>query len=217
MLCSIVFFSCDCTQISHSQTNIQEMEQSENYRSQALQWTNPEYNEFYLELPHEEIKQWVHSETETLISAIKDKLPNIEVNIEHVGSTAIDGMCGTRNPDGLMVLKEFPPNEHVMTALETSGYFRTDRPRKGPKIEESECIWFIKFINQGFLDGQYFKIHVTKENSKTHNDLINVRENLLTDQLCFESYQKAKIEASTWIKTNFVRYKRIKARSLPTS
>ena len=42
---------------------------------------------------------------------------------EHIGSTSIKGMPGTKFPDALLVIPEFPPSKGVIQAFLDSGYY----------------------------------------------------------------------------------------------
>ena len=177
-------------------------------------WMHPQYNEFIHDLPFEQIEGFVKTEIEILQSFFVDAQIG-EVQLEHVGSTAVPGMPGTKNPDILMTLATFPPNKETIRALMISGYHLKQKPNRGPKFKYTSCLWFIKYVNRVPLTGQFIKIHVAEIGSETENKLMGVKSLLLNDESAFESYENGKVAASKWLKINYKKYKTLKAQSLP--
>ena len=137
-------------------------------------WMNPQYNEFLHDLPFEIIKGFVKTEIEILQSFLVDDQIG-EVKFEHVGSTSIPGMPGTKNPDILMALSKYPPDKDTIRALMLSGYQLKQKPNRGPKFRYTSCLWFIKYVNRGPLTGQFIKIHIAEIGSETENKLMGVK------------------------------------------
>ena len=177
-------------------------------------WMNPQYNEFITDLPFEHIENCVKAEIENLQFFLAQD-ESIEVKMEHIGSTAVPRMPGTKNPDILMTLKNFPPNKETIKALMISGYQLKEKPNKGPKFRYTSCLWFVKYVACGPLVGQFIKIHIAEMGSETEKKLLGVKYLLLNNETAFEKYKDGKMKASKWLKTNYKKYKFSKAQCLP--
>ena len=66
----------------------------------------------------------------TIVEECRDKfmaaVPESEratLRWEHVGSTSIKGMPGTKFPDALLIIPEFPPSRGVIEAFLNTGYY----------------------------------------------------------------------------------------------
>ena len=184
-----------------------------NYKSEQ-NWMKPEFNTFVLDLPTTLLNECVKEEMQKLYVLLSGEAVN-GVQIEHIGSTAIPGMPGTKNPDLLMTVDNYPPNKGVIKALLESGFSLKEKPMKGPISKNISCLWFIKYISEEPLSGQFFKIHVCKSGSRTERYLLHVKDLLLNDHHAFETYRRGKIEASKWICSDYKKYKSLKAQYLP--
>ena len=177
-------------------------------------WTTPQYNVFHIDLPTKDIMDWFESEKEATLS----QMPlESRVQLEHIGSTSVPGMCGTKNPDAVMTVQIFPPQKKVIETLLSLGFTLVKPPGKGGNRRKVQSVWFIKRIKSGCLKGQYFKIHLARADSRPARGLVKTRDILRTDNTSFEKYQEAKIQASQLLETDFTAYKAYKAKSLPNT
>ena len=78
---------------------------------------------------------------------------------EHIGSTSIKGMPGTKFPDALLVIPEFPPSKGVIQAFLDSGYYF-----HGSSALDVRDLWWMlvftdgrNFFKHSFLSKYFFK------------------------------------------------------------
>ena len=60
---------------------------------------------------------------------------------EHVGSTSIEGMPGTKMPDALLIVPEFPPSKGVIQAFLDCGYYFSS----SSSLDVKDLWWFLVF------------------------------------------------------------------------
>ena len=146
---------------------------------------------FHMELPHDDIISWVAQKREEIFSKIPENLHN-DFRWEHIGSTSIQGMPGTRHPDAVMLFKNFPPPKEVVGALLGTGF-----KYMGYGPMNIDDLWFILIIqNEGFLFNHVFKIHVTLETCPSALILLDTRDRCRENSADFEDYKEAKILAA---------------------
>ena len=85
-------------------------------------------NQLYLELPYDDIKAYVENTRDDILKLIPD-VKQSTFQWEHVGSTLIKGMPGTKHPDAMMLFKSFPPpKECIASLLQNEFYFMGSGP-----------------------------------------------------------------------------------------
>ena len=81
---------------------------------------------------------------------------------EHIGSTSIKGMPGTKFPDALLVIPEFPPSKGVIQAFLDSGYYF-----HGSSALDVRDLWWMLVFTDGrrhFLN-QHFDFQIFSQES----------------------------------------------------
>ena len=73
-------------------------------------------------LPYKEIKEIVEYERERFLAAVSEPERG-QLRWEHVGSTSIEGMPGTKFPDALLIIPEFPPSKPIIQGFLDCGYY----------------------------------------------------------------------------------------------
>eukprot|EP00088_Acartia_fossae_P021131 TRINITY_DN22601_c0_g1_i1.p1 TRINITY_DN22601_c0_g1~~TRINITY_DN22601_c0_g1_i1.p1 ORF type:complete len:226 (+),score=62.88 TRINITY_DN22601_c0_g1_i1:39-716(+) len=158
--------------------------------------------EFHLDLPYEDIKAFVANQKEVILSKVPEE-ERKQLVWEHIGSTSIKGMPGTKFPDALLIIPEFPPSEAVVKALLDSDFYFS---RTSPL--DAEDLWFVLNINDGFLKYHKMTIHVCLESNTAGRILKDTRDMCNTEKWAFEDYKNSKIEAAK--AKSFIGYKMAK-------
>jgi len=157
---------------------------------------------FHHDLPFDGIKGFVEYQKETILSKVS-KEEREKLEWEHVGSTSIKGMPGTKMPDALLIIHDFPPSESIVQALLDSGFYFG---RASPMDQED--LWFIKKIEDGFLKWYKMTIHVCLKSNVAGKVLVETRDMCNTEEWAFEDYKNSKIEAAK--AKSFIGYKMAK-------
>jgi len=186
---------------------------SDEQKLKAYQYTQPVQdlpsgfsNEtVYFDLPYEEIREIVMQKKEELFSKIPDDEKDALV-WEHVGSTAIKGMPGTKFPDALLILPAFPPSKNVIQAFLDCGYYFSQSSHL-----DARDLWFFYVFTDGILEYHKLTVHVTLEDNKAGKILRATRDMCNNEQWAFEDYKNAKIEGAKLAETGgFMDYKKTK-------
>jgi len=186
---------------------------SDEQKLKAYQYTQPVENlpegfsneTVYFDLPFEEIREIVLQKKEEFFSKIPDDEKDTLV-WEHVGSTAIKGMPGTKFPDALLILPEFPPSKNVIQAFLDCGYYFSQSSHL-----DTRDLWFFYVFTDGILKHHKLTVHVTLEDNKAGKILRATRDMCNNEEWAFEDYKKAKIEGAKKAETGgFMDYKKTK-------
>ena len=84
---------------------------------------------------------------DTFLSAIPEAEKS-SLRWEHVGSTSIKGMPGTKMPDSLLIVPEFPPSMGVIQAFLDSGYYFSS----SSSLDVKDLWWFLVFHEGNYLE-----------------------------------------------------------------
>jgi len=144
---------------------------------------------FHLELPYEDIKKYVVDQGESILSKLSEE-ERTQVQWEHVGSTSIKGMPGTKQPDALLIIPSFPPSLSVIQAFLDNHYYFGH-----PSFLDKQDLWFFKNIKEGPLKGSMMTVHVTMMNNASRI-LLDTRNMCNTEAWAFEDYKNSKIAAA---------------------
>eukprot|EP00088_Acartia_fossae_P024643 TRINITY_DN25555_c0_g1_i2.p1 TRINITY_DN25555_c0_g1~~TRINITY_DN25555_c0_g1_i2.p1 ORF type:complete len:218 (-),score=68.54 TRINITY_DN25555_c0_g1_i2:156-809(-) len=158
---------------------------------------------FYLDLPYEEIKAIVEQKRDELMAKIpEEERPTLVW--EHVGSTSIKGMPGTKFPDALLILPSFPPSKNVIQAFLDCGYYFSQSSHL-----DTRDLWFFFVFTEGILKYHKLTVHVTLEDNKAGKILRATRDMCRSEQWAFDDYKNAKVEAARAIEAGgFMDYKK---------
>ena len=139
---------------------------------------------------------------------------------EHVGSTSIPGMPGTKMPDALLLIPEFPPSRAVISALLKTGYyFGSLAP-----LDTKDLWWFRNItdgttsdicrykmlqciICVGFLKDYKLVVHCVTEDNVGGKILLETRDMCKTEEWAFNDYKEAKMSAYKGADGQFLKYK----------
>jgi len=167
-------------------------ERLKNYRYNAPVVTPEGFSNetFYEDLPYEDIKEIVEKEKERLFEKISEEEKSGLV-WEHVGSTSIKGMPGTKFPDALLILPSFPPSKNVIQAFLDSGYYFSSCSHL-----DTRDLWFFFVYTEGILKYHKLTVHVTVEDNKAGKILRATRDMCRSEQWAFDDYKNAKVEAA---------------------
>jgi len=145
---------------------------------------------FHHDLPFEEISTIVSEMGKEFLS----KLPESQrscASWEHVGSTSIKGMPGTKMPDALLLLPSFPPTKEVVKAFLDLGYYFSMVAPLDPKD-----IWFVYIFTEGVLKYHKMMVHCVTADNNAAKMLLDTRDMCRTEAWAFEDYKSAKVEAA---------------------
>eukprot|EP00092_Neocalanus_flemingeri_P000439 GFUD01000468.1.p1 GENE.GFUD01000468.1~~GFUD01000468.1.p1 ORF type:complete len:218 (+),score=68.30 GFUD01000468.1:243-896(+) len=156
--------------------------------------------EFHTDLPFQEIKEIVEDCRDTFLAAVPET-ERSGLRWEHVGSTSIKGMPGTKMPDALLIVPEFPPSRGVIQAfLDCSYYFSASS-----SLDIKDLWWFLVF-HEGILQDHKLTVHVVTEDNPAANILLDCRNMCRTEEWAFNDYKEAKVEAAK--SASFPEYKK---------
>jgi len=146
---------------------------------------------FYLDLPYEEIKAIVEAKRDEFLAKLPEDLKS-KVVWEHVGSTAIKGMPGTKFPDALLVVPEFPPSKEIIQAFLDNGYYFS----QAASHLDPQDLWFFFVFTDGILQYHKLTVHVVPPNNRSAKILLATRDMCRNEEWAFEDYKSVKIEAA---------------------
>ena len=141
-------------------------------------------------LPYKEIKEIVEYERERFLAAVSEPERG-QLRWEHVGSTSIEGMPGTKFPDALLIIPEFPPSKPIIQGFLDCGYYFS---RASPL--DARDLWFFYIFEDGIRKHHKLTVHVVTEDNKGGKILRETRDMCRNEEWAFEDYKAAKIEAS---------------------
>ena len=84
---------------------------------------------------------------------------------EHVGSTSIKGMPGTKFPDALLVIPEFPPSRGVIQAFLDCGYYF----HASSSLDIKDLWWMLVFTDGTSISTPIIILLPIKLNIKSDN------------------------------------------------
>ncbi|WEV40511.1 GrpB family protein [Lactobacillus sp. ESL0681] len=119
---------------------------------------------------------------------IKRALGKTALKIEHVGSTAISGLCAKPIVDILLLVPDSAKEQSYLPQLEEAGFSLRIRE---PDFEEHRMLIDV---------GEHLHLHVYSPNSKEAKDLVNFRDWLRINEVDRLKYQqtKAKLAKQNW-------------------
>jgi len=158
--------------------------------------------EFHTELPYEEIKKIVEDCRDDFFASVPET-ERSGLKWEHVGSTSIKGMPGTKMPDALLIIPEFPPSEGVIQAFLDSDYYFSSCS----SLDVRDLWWFLVF-NEGILKDHKLTVHVVTKDNPAANILLDTRDMCRTEEWAFNDYKEAKVAAAK--SASFPEYKKEK-------
>ena len=164
---------------------------------------NPNVNneEFHLELPFEEIKSIVQAHGDRFMAAVPAN-EREALKWEHVGSTSIKGMPGTKMPDALLIVPEFPPSKGVIQALLDCGFYFSSSAAL-----DLRDLWWMYIFTDGPLDGHKLVLHIVTEDNVAGKILRETRDLCNTEEWAFNDYKEAKMSAYQGANGEFKNYK----------
>jgi len=130
---------------------------------------------------------------------------------EHVGSTSIEGMPGTKMADIALICNTFPPQPSIVEALLQNGW-------KFISVSafDLNTFWFTKYVEDGPLKGELMLLNLLSQENKMSELLLKTRDMCNSDTLMFEEYKICKVEAAGGSDESFEKsfedYKMMKAR-----
>jgi len=161
---------------------------------------------FYLDLPYEEIKSIVEEKRDAFLEKLPEDVRS-KVVWEHVGSTSIKGMPGTKFPDALLIVPEFPPSKDIIQAFLDNGYYFS----QAASHLDPKDLWFFFVFTDGILKYHKLTVHVVPPKSRSANILLDTRDMCRNEEWAFEDYKTVKIEAAKG--ESFREYKEGKGRN----
>ena len=133
---------------------------------------------------------------------------------------SIPGMPGTKMPDALLLIPEFPPSCAVISALLKSGYyFGSLAPL------DTKDLWWFKNITDGttsdicrdrmlhcinclgFLKDYKLVVHCVTEDNVGGKILLETKDMCRTEEWAFNDYKEAKMSAYKGADGQFLKYK----------
>merc|ERR1711953_1536220 len=151
--------------------------------------TNINNEGFYMDLPYEEIKKIVEDCRDKFLAAVP-QLERSGLRWEHIGSTSIKGMPGTKFPDALLIVPEFPPSEGVIQAFLDCGYYF-----HGSSALDVRDLWWMLVFTDGILKDHKLTVHVVTEENAAGKILLETRDMCRNEEWAFQDYKEAKVSA----------------------
>jgi len=149
--------------------------------------------DFIENLPYEEIRSFVEERKDDIFSKL-DENERRKTKWEHIGSTSIRGMPGTKNPDACLIIENFPPSKEILKALQDSSFHFVGR---AAHMSDDHDLWFLRMNSEeGFLKGTIMAIHLVDEGSTSAKILLDVRDTCNTDKQAFDEYKENKLNAA---------------------
>jgi GrpB-like predicted nucleotidyltransferase (UPF0157 family) len=169
--------------------------QTYHYAQPLVSSTGVDGKKFHLELPYQEIVQVVEEVRAGLFARIPPA-ERVALRWEHVGSTSIEGMPGTKMPDALLILPQFPPSLGVVQALLDTGFYFARKSF----LDDKDLWWFLVFTD-GILKDIKMTVHMSTEDNPSSRVLLGCRDLCRTEPWAFNDYRDAKIAASagSWL------------------
>ena len=115
---------------------------------------------------------------------ILDCLNKYQVNIEHIGSTSVKGMCAKPIIDILIGVQHFPPSDDIVQAIVDIGY------EYMKEASVSNRLYFIKRIPKKY------NVHIVKFRDKIWNNDIAFRDYLRQNPNAVREYSRVKRETA---------------------
>ena len=131
-----------------------------------------------------------------------------EVEISHVGSTAIPKMCGKNIIDILVGVKDEKEFLKISRLLKENGYFKSER--SATPIYQ----FFANTVNE--TKAGDIHIHLVIKNSERYDDFLILRDYLLKNEEIAKGYSLKKQEILNRFGNNREDYKRIKSEYVST-
>jgi len=156
---------------------------------------------FYMDLPYEEIKSIVEECRDKFLAAVPET-ERSGLRWEHVGSTSIKGMPGTKFPDALLIIPDFPPSRGVIEAFLDCGYYF----HASSHLDVRDLWWMLVFT-EGILKDHKLTVHVVTEDNAAGKILLDTRDMCRNEDWAFQDYKQAKVSAYEEGKGKFKDYK----------
>jgi len=142
---------------------------------------------------------WPHyflKEKETLLKILGNSLVQ---RIEHIGSTAIEGMKAKPTVDILVAIPDGNKNSATVTyILQTSGYIKME--------EQKKHLMFVKGYTPEGLDKESFHIHIGPQTSGWLWDRVYFRDYLIHNPVIAKEYETLKIKLAHLYKNDRDKY-----------
>jgi len=161
------------------------------YRQPVVSQCGIDNEIFHMDLPYQEIKKIVEDCRDTFLASVPEP-ERSSLRWEHVGSTSIQGMPGTKMPDAVLIVPAFPPSKGVIQAFLDCGYYFSS----SSSLDVRDLWWFLVFTEAGILKDHKLTVHVVTEDNPAGKMLLDTRDMCRSEEWAFNDYKEAKVEAS---------------------
>merc|ERR1712106_88729 len=96
-------------------------------------------------------------------------------------------MPGTKMPDALLIVPEFPPSKGVIQAFLDCGYYFSS----SSSLDVRDLWWFLLFT-EGILKDHKLTVHVVTEDNPAGKMLLDTRDMCRSEEWAFNDYKKGK-------------------------
>merc|ERR1712168_958325 len=148
-------------------------------------------DEFIMELPYDQYKVYMENLGHEILSQFTEDERKL-LRWEHVGSTSIPGMPGTKLPDCLLIYDKYPPTKKIIEVLLNKSFHFW---RVAKHLDEND-LWFVRVITEeGFLKGCKMTLHLVDKTCYAAKRLIGMRDLCRSEKWAFEEYKALKLQA----------------------